>query len=536
MTSTPEHPDAGSEQGSPAVPPTNDATNDAAHREANDAVNDAASTTPAPAHSPVDAPSASPTDAPPSAAPEAPRSPAEASAAPAQAPVGAPSATPVGAPSTAPLGAPSAAAGSVPPAFAPPAPHPAPASEPAAPAGSRSLGPMIAMLAVGALIGGAAGGGIAAWALTDSSGSASSATSPASITVNDPEDATTVTGVVARAMPSVVTIDVQGGGAAGSGSGVILSEDGYVLTNSHVATLDGAAADPTLRVTASDGRIYDAELIGADPIADLAVIKLADASGLQPIEFADSDDLNVGDRAIAIGAPLGLAGTVTDGIVSALNRSITVQSSAVPDGAAPDAPEAPEGDAPQSPFDFWNFDFDIPGEQGPSQPRASQTISLSVIQTDAAINPGNSGGALLDDEGRLIGINVAIASAGGSQSAAGSIGVGFSIPANFAQRIADEIIATGSASHGLLGASVTEVEADSGVVGALIAEVTPAGAADQAGLRQGDVITAFDGVPITSSIDLTAQVRVLAGGSTAEVEYVRDGRAATATVTLGELD
>ncbi|WP_168915296.1 S1C family serine protease [Microcella flavibacter] len=509
MTSTPEHPDAGSEQRSPAVPPTGDA--------------------PVAADRTALAPQSAP----------APSAPAE-QAAPTESTAPVPPAAPSPQQETAP--APSTAqpapSSTVPPAFAPPpAHHAAPGSEPApAPAaGSRSLGPMIAMLAVGALIGGAAGGGIASWALADGAGSGPSATSPASITVNDPEDATIVTGVVARAMPSVVTIDVQarGGQAAGSGSGVILSEDGYVLTNSHVATLDGAATDPVLRVTASDGRIFDAELVGADPIADLAVIRLIDATDLQPIEFADSSELNVGDRAVAIGAPLGLAGTVTDGIVSALNRSITVQSSAVPEGQTPE--QAPDGGEQGSPFDFWNFDFDIPGEQGESQPRASQTISLSVIQTDAAINPGNSGGALLDDQGRLIGINVAIASAGGSQGAAGSIGVGFSIPANFAQRIADEIIATGSASHGLLGASVTDVDGTSDVVGALVAEVTPAGAAEQAGLRQGDIITAFDGVPITSSIDLTAQVRVLAGGSSAEVEYVRDGRSETATVTLGEL-
>ncbi|MDO8337787.1 MAG: trypsin-like peptidase domain-containing protein, partial [Microcella sp.] len=408
-----------------------------------------------------------------------------------------------------------------------PAPAPAPATAPAPSAPQRSLAPMIAALAVGALIGGAAGGGIAAWALSDQGGSASSPTGPASVTVNDPEDATIVTGVVAKAMPSVVTIQVAGGGAQGSGSGVILSDDGYVLTNAHVATLDGAAGDPSIRVTTADGRLWDASLVGADPIADLAVIRLEGATDLQPIEFADSDDLNVGDRAIAIGAPLGLAGTVTDGIVSALNRSITVQSSAVPE--VPDAPQ-PEG---ESPFEFWNFD--IPGQD--PQPSRSTTISLAVIQTDAAINPGNSGGALLDQDGRLIGINVAIATAGGGQGGAGSIGVGFSIPANFAQRIATELIETGSASHGLLGATVTDAStsASSDVVGALIDQVSPGGPAEQAGLRAGDVITEFNGVPITDQIDLTAQVRVLAAGDSAELTYVRGGRSETLTVTLGEL-
>ena len=332
-------------------------------------------------------------------------------------------------------------------------------------------------------------------------------------------------------MPSIVTLNVSAtGGAAGSGSGVILSDDGYVLTNSHVATLDGATADPTIRVTTHDGRIWNATLVGAAPLADLAVIQLEGASGLQPIEFADSDQLNVGDTAIAIGAPLGLSGTVTNGIVSALNRSITVRSSAVPD----DAPAEMEDDGAEEtpPFDFWNFD--IPGnDQG--QQRPSTPISLSVIQTDAAINPGNSGGALLDADGRLIGINVAIATAGGS--AAGSIGVGFSIPANFAQRIADELIATGTASHGLLGATVTDATSasTSPVVGALIDQVTPGGPAAQAGLEAGDIVTEFNGIPITNRVDLTAQVRVLAGGDDATVVFVRGGQAREVTVTLDEL-
>lgn len=420
----------------------------------------------------------------------------------------------------------------------PPAPAPVPSYYPAPvpgvpaapPPPKRSLVPTIAALAVGALIGGAAGGGIAAWALSGESAAVSNGNGPASITVNDPQDATVVTGVVAKAMPSVVTIEVAGGSAQGSGSGVILSEDGYVLTNAHVATLDGAATDPTIRVSTADGRLWDASLVGADPIADLAVIRLGGASGLQPIEFADSDALNVGDRAIAIGAPLGLAGTVTDGIVSALNRSITVQSSAVPGVPAEQQP-----DEDRSPFEFWNFD--IPGE-GRAQPPASSTIALAVIQTDAAINPGNSGGALLDENGDLIGINVAIATAGGGQSgAAGSIGVGFSIPANFAERIATELIENGTASHGLLGATVTDAGLDvsSEVVGALIDSVTPGGPAEQAGLRAGDIITEFDGVPITDQVDLTAQVRVRAGGDSAELVYVRDARRQTITVTLGEL-
>jgi putative serine protease PepD len=339
-------------------------------------------------------------------------------------------------------------------------------------------------------------------------------------------------------MPSVVSLQVAGGGTAGGGSGVIVSEDGYVLTNNHVATLEGATLTPSIRVSLSDGRIFDAELVGSDPDADLAVVKLEGADNLPVIEFADSDALNVGDRAIVIGSPLGLTGTVTNGIVSALNRSITVRSSAVPEQQPEQQPEQilpeSEGDAP---FDFW--DFDVPGDENsvaPTTPRA--TISLPVIQTDAAINPGNSGGALLNDRGELIGIVVALATAGGTGGGqAGSIGVGFSIPSNYAQRIANELIEDGTASHGLLGALVTDSINDptSSVVGALIDDVAPSGAAERAGLRAGDVITVFNGVPIGGSVDLTAQVRVLPGGAETTLTYVRGGTAQEVTVTLGEL-
>jgi putative serine protease PepD len=397
-----------------------------------------------------------------------------------------------------------------------------------------AVGPLVAMLAVGALIGGVAGGGVTAAVLAGTQTTVvGTPQGPTAITVNDPDDATLVTGVVATAMPSVVSLQVAGGGTAGGGSGVILSEDGYVLTNNHVATLEGATITPSIRVSLSDGRIFDAELVGSDPLADLAVVKLEGAENLPVIEFADSDALNVGDRAIVIGSPLGLTGTVTNGIVSALNRSITVRSSAVPEQSLEQP--LPDNDV-DAPFDFW--DFDRPGENGtsaPSTPRA--TISLPVIQTDAAINPGNSGGALLNDQGQLIGIVVALATAGGGSGQAGSIGVGFSIPSNFAQRVADELIADGTASHGLLGATVTDSinDAESTVVGALIDSVTPGGAADVVGLRSGDVITVFNDVPIGGSVDLTAQVRVLAGGDSTTLTYVRGGTAQEVTVTLGEL-
>ncbi|MFE7699096.1 trypsin-like peptidase domain-containing protein [Microbacterium keratanolyticum] len=395
----------------------------------------------------------------------------------------------------------------------------------------KSLGgtKVAAIILAAALVGGAAGvGGSALYAGLNGGSSTGPVAGPSTVTVNNPDEVTSATAIAAKALPSVVTIEVAGSSSGGSGSGVILDEQGHILTNAHVVTLDGQATEPAIRVTTSDGRLLDAEVVGIDPLYDLAVIKVSDASGLTPIEFADSSEVNVGSVAAAVGAPLGLANSVTTGIVSALNRSISVQSSALPEvQGAPDGEDS-QGDQP--------FQFDLPGAT-PSQGQR-ESISISVIQTDAAINPGNSGGALVDGDGRLIGINVAIATASGSSDAAGSIGVGFAIPSNIAQRIADELIENGEATHGLLGASVSPASSveDATVLGAYIANATPGGAADAAGLREGDIVTAFNGTPISNARDLTAQVRSVAAGAEAEVTFVRDGRTQTATVTLGDLN
>lgn len=406
---------------------------------------------------------------------------------------------------------------------------------PTDPKRSKKVG-MVAAFAVAALVGGVSGAGVTAFALSANQGNNSagvtSNSAPQNITVNDTSSVNNITAVAAKAAPSVVTISVTGKAASGTGSGVVLSTDGYILTNTHVVTLDGETADPAVQVTTSDGHLFSASVVGTDPIADLAVIKLKDPTGLTPAEFADSSKLNVGETAIAIGAPLGLNNTVTNGIVSALNRSISIASSAAPNTGDSSTPNS------GSPFDFWQFDNGQGGSQGPST-TAAATISLPVIQTDAAINPGNSGGALLDSNAKVIGINVAIASAGKTSAASqsGSIGVGFAIPANLAQRVANEIIKNGKATHGLLGASVQDVSSSSAstVVGASIKEITGGGGADKAGLKSGDVITTFNGTPITSSTDLTAQVRFLAAGSTTSLTYVRGGTASTVDVTLGTL-
>jgi len=405
---------------------------------------------------------------------------------------------------------------------------------PSEPRKKTNAGPVVAALAVGAILGGASGAGVASFAVSQGlNATQSQGSTPQTITVNDADNVTAVTAVAAKASPSVVTIAVSASSAGGTGSGVVLSSDGYVLTNTHVVTLDGASADGDIEVTTYDGKLYKAKVVGIDPIVDLAVIKLEGASGLQPIEFADSSDLNVGDQAVAIGAPLGLSNTVTDGIVSALNRSIQIASSAVPeDTSGQDSNGGEDDNGDTGPFDFWNFG------QDPDTTTQSATISIPVVQTDAAINPGNSGGALVNSKGELIGVNVAIASAGGSGAGtqSGSIGVGFAIPSNLAKRVADEIIADGSATHGLLGATVKDATSDtSATVGAEINEVSDGGAAETAGLKPGDVITAFNDTPITGSTDLTAQVRSLAAGTTTSLTYVRGGNAHTIDVKLGSL-
>jgi putative serine protease PepD len=412
------------------------------------------------------------------------------------------------------------------------------AGEPTPPKKRGGAGMVVLAAAVAAIVGGASGAGIAvAVDGHNNSSNAAGAAGPTSITVNDKKNATAITAVAAKASPSVVTINVTASDEGGTGSGIVLTSDGYVLTNTHVVTLDGDTSNTTIQVETNDGRILAAKVVGTDPTDDLAVIKLQNVSGMQPAQFADSSKLNVGDMAIAIGAPLGLAGTVTNGIISALNRSITVASSAAPTGGDS------SGDSGGSPFNFWNFG-DGSGSGSQSQgSTASTTVALSVIQTDAAINPGNSGGALLDSDGKVIGVNCAIASASqassdGSQS--GSIGVGFAIPSNVALRIANDIIKTGHATHGLLGATVQDVTTDgsattSKTVGAKIASVSAGQAAFKAGIQAGDVVTNFNGIPITGATDLTAQVRTLQAGTKASITYVRSGKVVKTSVTLGEL-
>ena len=369
-------------------------------------------------------------------------------------------------------------------------------------AGSHRSGKLrigIAGLVAGAVIGGGAGAGVVAIVGT-SHGTTTTPTAAQNVTIKNPDNATTATAAAAKAAPSVVTIYVTSSSSAGSGSGVVLTDDGYVLTNNHVVTLEGQASNPDIQVRTADGTLYDAKVVGTDASSDLAVVKLDGASNLTPATFADSDKVQVGDVAVAIGAPLGLENTVTDGIISATNRAV---------------------------------------QTGSSQ---SDATVIDAIQTDAAINPGNSGGALVNAAGEVIGINTAIASVAssdvpGQQSQqSGNIGVGFAIPSATAQRIAKEIVETGSATHAVLGVSARTSSdgANSEVgIGAEVMQVQPGSAAANAGLQVGDVITALGDRAVASSTDLTAAVRSAAPDSKVTLTVRRGHDTQKIDVTLG---
>jgi putative serine protease PepD len=395
---------------------------------------------------------------------------------------------------------------------------------------SFGVGTLVASILAAGLV----GGGVAtvgSGELFDNAGSnatTSSNSQPGTVIVNNKDNVNAITAAAVKASPSVVTISAASGSAGGTGSGIVLDDQGHILTNTHVVTLDGQTANASLEVRTSDGRVLTAKLVGTDPLSDLAVIKVDNTSGLTPATLGDSGKLNVGDTAIAIGSPLGLTGTVTDGIVSTLNRTISVASA-----AAPEESDNAEGD------DKGGFQFAPPGGGQSQQPAGQGEISINVIQTDAAINPGNSGGALVNSSGEIIGVNVAIASAGSgaSSSSSGNIGVGFSIPINHAKRVAQEIIDTGKASHGQLGVSVKKKAASSAAsefsVGAEVATVEANSAAAKAGLKVGDVITKFNSLAIGEPEQLTAAVREQSAGSAVKITVLRNGAEQTLDVTLG---
>jgi len=344
--------------------------------------------------------------------------------------------------------------------------------------------------------------------------------------------------VAAKVVPSVVMLETDVGRQSEEGSGVILSADGLIMTNNHVVAAAAGPAKPPAgggggnppgggsppggspppggganppgggnppgganngapktTVTFSDGRTAPFTVVGADPTSDIAVIKVQGVSGLTPVSLGSSADLRVGQSVVAIGSPLGLAGTVTTGIVSSLNRPVSTT-----------------------------------GESG------NQNTVLDAIQTDAAINPGNSGGALVNMSGQLVGVNSAIATLGADSPDAqsGSIGLGFAIPVDQAKRIADELISTGKATHASLGIQVTS---DKGTPGAKVVDVVQGGAAANAGVPKNVTVTKVDDRPINSADALVAAVRSKAPGDKVALTYQDpNGGSRTVQVTLGKAD
>ena len=327
-------------------------------------------------------------------------------------------------------------------------------------------------------------------ATSGKTGSTGTTSSSQTVTVNsgDSTDTTLANAVAQKALPSVVSINVTTSDGEGVGSGVVLDTDGNIVTNYHV--IEGAQS---ISVSTGDAS-YDATVVGSDESSDLAVIKIdAGDAALTPIEVGDSSTLQVGDWVMSLGSPFGLEQSVSTGIVSSLYRSTMLQNT------------------------------------------SGNTIYTNLIQTDATINPGNSGGALVDDEGKLVGINSLIESYSGSSS-----GVGFAIPGNYAVEVAQKLIAGQTVTHAYIGGSFQTVTANNARSnslsvnqGAYVAELADDGPAAQAGIQKGDVITALDDEEITSSDALVLAVRSHSVGDTVTVTLMRGSKQMQVQVTLG---
>ncbi|MDQ3664732.1 MAG: trypsin-like peptidase domain-containing protein [Actinomycetota bacterium] len=372
-----------------------------------------------------------------------------------------------------------------------------PPPTPPEPPRRRGVGLVLVAVLLAGLLGGVVGAvGYATLADDDSEPSGASTSTSTSTSDTLAQDTTSsdtapersVQEVAAEVLPSVVKIDVITAEGVGSGSGVILSSDGEILTNNHVVEL---ATDEGLIVAFDDGTSAPATVVGTDPLLDLAVIRAEGVSDLPTATLGSSDDLSVGQEVVAVGSPFGLESTVTSGIVSALDRPITAGST--PDGS---------------------------------------TV-FPAIQTDAAINPGNSGGALVDTEGQVVGINTAIRTDSSSTAQGGSIGLGFAIPIDEARPIADQLSQGETPTHARIGVTVSDALDENGVLGgARIEEVGSDGAAAAAGLQTDDVVVRVDENLVGSSNDLVATIRGYRPGDEVTLTIVRDGEVEEAEVTL----
>ncbi|QCX26782.1 S1C family serine protease [Nocardioides jishulii] len=365
---------------------------------------------------------------------------------------------------------------------------------PAAPVGGRARRPavpgwtwpaMAATALVLGLLGGVLGAGIQERIDTSNLGLGATSTRTAPPLG---EDNDSIAAVANELLPSTVQVLATGTAAAGTGSGFVLDSAGHVVTNNHVVA--GATGNGTVEVVDSSGSVYDAEVIGRSSVYDLAVLKVEGAKGLRPASLGSSDDLLVGDEVVAFGAPLGLSQTVTAGIVSAKNRPVTT-------GASND-----------------------------------ESSFINAVQTDAAINPGNSGGPLVDLQGRVVGVNTAIATTGGVVAEAGNIGVGFAIPIEQVKVTADQILRTGKARYPVIGARV-DTSKNNKLVGAVIDEVLANSPAQSAGLEDRDLVLAVDGVRVTDGISLIVRIRTFQPGDEVEFTVRRDDQERTLTITLG---
>lgn len=351
-----------------------------------------------------------------------------------------------------------------------------------------------------ALVAGGIGGGIGAY--VERNGGLTTVELPQAGRDSGGRAPDSVAGIAASALPGVVTLHVSGSAESGTGTGFVLDNKGHILTNNHVVAPAGSAGDIT--VTFSGGETAPAEIVGKDSGYDLAVVKVTGVTNLKPLQLGNSDNVQVGDPVVAIGAPFDLSNTVTAGIISAKERPITAG-----------------------------------GEKGDG----TDVSYVDALQTDAPINPGNSGGPLVDAEARVIGINSAIRAAGSGSAApeggqSGSIGLGFAIPINQGKRVAEELINTGKATHPVIGVTLDmQFTGDGAKVGGKGAgggsAVTADGPADKAGIATGDIITAVDGRRVHSGEELIVKIRAHRPGDRLDLRLTRDGKDLSVTLTLG---
>ncbi len=371
----------------------------------------------------------------------------------------------------------------------------APEAAPVVPRKKRRAGKLVAAGTAIVLLGGVAGfGGAAAYdAINDDDNGTPVSNSLNSEKTGDRAATGDVEKVAQSVLPSVVQINVKGASESGSGTGIIISSDGQILTNNHV--VEGASESGTITVSFNDGTITRAEILGLDPKTDLAVIKAKDKSGLTPATLGNSSELKVGQEVVAIGSPFGLESTVTSGIISALNRPVSSS-----DGSG-----------------------------------TNKSTVFPAVQTDAAINPGNSGGPLVDLDGRVIAINSAIRTNPNAATESGSIGLGFAIPIDLAKSVSKQLVKGEKVKHALIGVTVgTSVDEDGiTLTGAEVKDVTKGGAGDDAGIQKGDIITSLNGNPVASSDSLVAAIRGFEPGEKVTVTYLRDGKKETTDITLG---